>query len=132
MKTLTEQSPAAGEAAHTPTPWQLTPIDNAIRGRIYWVTAPARGHLKKIFIADAGFDVDGANTRKEADANAAFIVRACNSHDALVEALAEAEIALATIECQDTNQASKNLRFAKERATRALPQARAALKLATS
>jgi hypothetical protein len=59
---------------HTPTPWTVP--DGGIRPAIY--TADEVEHIATM-----------ADTGDEMEANAAFIVRAVNSHDALVEALLE-------------------------------------------
>lgn len=64
---------AASQAAHTPTPWRLD------RSGSY-------AHKDVVTDTDLicrAFSDQGIN----GDANAAFIVRACNSHAALVEAL---------------------------------------------
>ena len=70
------------QAQHTPGPWRYTDggiIDNA----------PPRGHAG-VEIADVlGADTHdrrGPVLKQEARANAAFIVRACNSHDDLLAA----------------------------------------------
>ena len=65
---------AAGQAAHTPTPW-------ATEGS--FVIHPASG----MTVADCQLHRDTPEEKGEDNANAAFIVRACNSHAALVEAL---------------------------------------------
>jgi hypothetical protein len=73
MKTTTIP-PAAGEAAHSPLPWSVVP-------------GP---HSPRIIAADGwGLGVMthcGLKYHQE-EPNAAFIVRACNSHAALVVAL---------------------------------------------
>lgn len=81
MKTLESNTNphAAGKAAHTPTPWF------AVRNSKYWEINTGDCDYSPS-IAECcpskckwGEDVEAAN--------AAFIVRACNSHEALVEAL---------------------------------------------
>ena len=76
------------EAEHTPTPWSIE--RNKERG-IIWIDAldaPSEG------IADLyhrhGIGTEDFVAKRDAEANAAFIVRACNSFDALVAALKEA------------------------------------------
>ena len=80
----TQESPtnphAAGKAAHTPTPWSVRAARND------------EGYGLLICDEDqtilAGMDTWlGPTPEAEMEANAAFIVRACNSHAALVEAL---------------------------------------------
>lgn len=63
---------------HTPTPWNVE----------------GRGNAKaRCFIEAGEFRIVECVTRDH-DANAAFIVRACNAHDDLVAALREAHSAL--------------------------------------
>jgi len=57
-------------ANHTPTPWKATEIDGGIQIQ--------KDHLK---------DVTGIFRGEEGRANAFFIVRAVNAHEALLEAL---------------------------------------------
>ncbi len=64
------------KATHTKTPWRI-----GRNGADYCVFA---GDEKFIADCDRSDDMDGS---PEDIANAAFIVRAANSHDALVEAL---------------------------------------------
>lgn len=64
--------------SHTPTPWALVEGPKA-RGSIKSV---CKG-LPQSIVAQAG----GQPTVEEREANAAFIVNACNAHDALVKAL---------------------------------------------
>lgn len=87
--------PAAGQAAHTPTPWRVfkppfpdstNPPCNEIRQAsgnwpITKVTFSKPTHKGGIIRYDLA----------ECEANAAFIVRACNSHAALVDALKKIE-----------------------------------------
>lgn len=78
-------------AEHTPTPWTLLNDEGMIA-----VLAGNRDDLKNEVIHWTGFDA--SYFPKQAVANAAFIIRACNSHDALVEALREAELQLAYVQ----------------------------------
>lgn len=59
--------------SHTPTPWYV----NRFKGDSYRITQHELGGPKEDRIADG----------IKSEANAAFIVRACNSHDALVAML---------------------------------------------
>jgi hypothetical protein len=71
--------------SHTPTPWAVEKNSvNAENGSV-------------VSIAECGFSVPGQSwsgtdysTKEHQAANADFIVRACNSHDLLVAALADA------------------------------------------
>ncbi len=74
MNPHSSQPSAAGEAAHTPTPWG----DN---NNCQFVSPSG------LLIGDTGNG--DQRTWAERRANAAFIVRACNSHAALVAALEE-------------------------------------------
>ena len=58
---------------HTPTPWDLRSRSITVKDNGEDIVAEANGGL--------------SGTIGEAVANAAFIVRACNSHEALVDAL---------------------------------------------
>jgi hypothetical protein len=74
---------AARVVRHTPTPWEFSlwhSYDNAV------ISAPGiRATIAECFYqpADAFNVPDGM----DAQANAEFIIRACNAHDALVKAL---------------------------------------------
>lgn len=93
MKTeTTTQPPAAGEAAHTPTPWRIaeTQGDGKRETKIRLIRAVNEGTEH----GAVGFFVYGAEPGTIAEANAAFIVRACNAYEsdqrkikAMVEAL---------------------------------------------
>ena len=115
MKTL--ESPtnphAAGKAAHTPTPWSVRASRND------------EGYGLLICDEDqtilAGMDTWlGPTPEAEMEANAAFIVRACNSHAALVEALET------LLNCPDLNMDSLEIETEG-----AIDQARAAIARAT-
>lgn len=64
---------------HTPTPWRLCKV-----GPFIETVANGRG----MNIIASCEDIDGDRPRAEDLANAAFIVRAVNSHTALLDALA--------------------------------------------
>lgn len=66
------------EPQHTPTPWQLKNLEGSDLPFIVSTTQSSYA------VADTGL---GSVSSAEAWANAAFIVRAVNSHEALVEAL---------------------------------------------
>ena len=67
------------ETSHTPGPWK----QHATPGKIYASVRGADGRC----VADCGSRSDVI-----AQANAEFIVRACNAHDDLLEALQRAEL----------------------------------------
>lgn len=76
-------------AQHTPTPWayiKATVPDNT-GGYDYAITVDGK-IIAEVF-QHTGWDDEktGKYETQPVEANAAFIVRACNSHDALVEAL---------------------------------------------
>lgn len=133
---MSDIQPAAGQAVHTPTPYRIVEIDNALRGKIQFIVADNQHGKQRVFIADAGFDYDSAPTRDICKANAAFIVRACNAHAGLVAALEQAQAALRTIASRIENQNPELGVYAHEQATlayeplRTLSEARAALQSA--
>ncbi len=73
---------------HTPTPWHTKNNETEI--------ADSRGWR----IAYVSFEAP--RTADERDANAAFIVRACNSHEQLLEACKALLICLRSAECSST------------------------------
>jgi hypothetical protein len=70
------------EAKHTPTPWRVV-NSTLIKDELMPFD---RDEGETALIATAG-----GHTTARAEANAAFIVRACNAHDKLIEALELAE-----------------------------------------
>lgn len=58
---------------HTPTPWFVVP--------------PDRDNPSRAMVCGEGVDIYNAPLTDETEANAEFIVRACNCHDELVECL---------------------------------------------
>lgn len=81
MKHIKETEPAPVSGQHTPTPWIVTDQ----------LTANGLPHR---WIADCGANnaivtqqTGNVASREHAQANAAFIVKACNCHDQLVQAL---------------------------------------------
>lgn len=93
---------------HTPTPWITQQIENHIqimRGHEYGYTGIGQTYHTDL------------ETNK---ANAAFIVRACNSHDALVEALEGLLADDGTASSQNINKVLK----AREKARTALALAK--------
>ncbi len=78
MKSQTQPAPVA----HTPTPWHITTNPhNEGDGTFYIVD----GTINAVSVAQLETD---DSVRDEA--NAAFIVRACNAHDGLVDCLTDA------------------------------------------
>jgi hypothetical protein len=85
MKTPVTQPPAAGEAAHTPTPYcEHTAFDCRYTPAMQEIVIIGQGvGIAKILKSGrSGLD----------EANAAFIIRACNSHAALLEYKQAAEL----------------------------------------
>lgn len=82
-------------SAHTPTPWFLN--DSDIPPSIYTISQEDPSHQPCIAVLDADkpYFFDGVAVQ---EANAEFIVRACNSHDALIAALT------GLLECAELNQ----------------------------
>jgi len=60
---------------HTPTPWQHG--EGICEHKIYSITRPELDEIARCY----------GDSAKEAHDNAAFIVRACNAHEGLIEAL---------------------------------------------
>ena len=85
--TTTQPAARTGNDAQTPTPWHVEEQTNSVGQLLYFSVehpdGPYRGTVCNVFPAEH----IGGITESEARANAAFIVRACNSHAALVEAL---------------------------------------------
>lgn len=111
--TITAKSSAT--AGHTPGPLAISKHATPAYAPQYAIYPEATGRDIAI--------IKGDNAKKDAILYAAA--------PELLAALNEAELALATVECQDPNQAAKNLRAAKERAARALVPVRAAIARAT-
>lgn len=75
------------ETKHTPTPWQVS--DKPRHGDVVIKTMQPNGVYHVAYVTDDCdelYQIDEVAKRK----NAEFIVRACNSHYALVEALKKA------------------------------------------
>ena len=73
---------------HTPTPWEAEERADTIK----------IGAVKGIYITKLGMGESG-EYRDEQTANAELIVKAVNSHDALVEALSEAADIMESMGC---------------------------------
>lgn len=65
---------------HTPTPWAVVGTDPAEGVDCWWIVSPG-------ILGEIG-TVRGSQNDPEQQANAAFIVRACNFHERLVDTLA--------------------------------------------
>ena len=77
---------------HTPTPWTnngdcLTAAD----GERYLLYFPVDNHARMAQSTDPQLAARGKALLREDEANAAFITRACNAHEALVKALTRAD-----------------------------------------
>jgi hypothetical protein len=79
--------------SHTPTPWHVGGMGSAI-------AVHHKGQPFRVWAADGGGVADvctrrpmGLDDAPEERANAAFIVRACNTHDELVAALNDLVVA---------------------------------------
>ena len=71
---------------HTPTPWVATYRKHVDE---WWIGAKNTDAVLKLPISQmtCAIKAMSGNSQQEAAANAAFIVRACNAHAALVQAL---------------------------------------------
>ncbi len=75
---------------HSPLPWRTSSASTHVEGDPFWSTRVSASH--------GGISATGvAESEPGARANAAFIVRACNSHDELVAALEEARAAITAV-----------------------------------
>lgn len=102
---------------HTPGPWEILPGHSERRLIIRHDWRSGR------YVAQIGELVGGPDLTPEDRANAAFIVRACNSHDALIAALEEADDNMDTL--------AANLRNGiTEGAASLIPRFRAAIRAA--
>ncbi|HJV75382.1 MAG TPA: hypothetical protein VJ654_14240 [Noviherbaspirillum sp.] len=78
------------EAKHTATPWKLRNDGQTYNGQTIEAECMGNGHYAGIAHAtqrDPHPTLGGGIDQVTAEANASFIVRACNTHDALVKAL---------------------------------------------
>jgi hypothetical protein len=107
--------------SHTPTPWELKPEEMdkqyiRIRG------TKLGGRYKIANVLTPVYDGSPAYEADETRANAAFIVRACNSHDPLIKALQEActdeETRLESISLDPARYTSETIPYFKERVKR--------------
>ena len=76
--------------AHTPTPWEHTPMADGRHHFLGILCTEYRGNETAPYhplVASVFHGMGQLAPREIAEANAAFIVRACNSHAALVAAL---------------------------------------------
>lgn len=84
---------AQNTTSHTPTPWRTNGATITAYGAWGLTIASCRSRQDPVN-AHPGL---AAKTTAEAGANAAFIVRACNAHDELLEALRRAELSTVQI-----------------------------------
>jgi hypothetical protein len=105
------------DATHTPTPWALNL--NWV-GHVYDVAGPDYQPICMVALDEHHHDVRLAN--------AAFIVKAVNAHEALVEALEDARLELEAYELAATGEGYNNLaiNFALELAEHSEPMERGA------
>lgn len=82
------------KAAHTPTPYYVNDNGDIIANDPECVDGAKCSMCQ----------VDVANIQSENEADAAFIVQACNAHDDLLEAAKEALVRLNTLSCGCENE----------------------------
>lgn len=70
-----------GKINHTPTPWHLTFVGHELEDQRWQI------HDNRIAIADVTGKFGNREVNEEQEANAEFIIRAVNAHDALILAL---------------------------------------------
>ncbi len=85
------------DAKHTPTPWVFIPMNEYVYDAAFKYRIEGEDGFSPCCIY-----ADGTKNKGTTEANAAFIVRACNSHDALVDALKKATDILERIDTQET------------------------------
>jgi DNA-directed RNA polymerase subunit RPC12/RpoP len=93
-------------ARHTPTPWSVeTPMDEE-----FAIVQSGLEAYEWQFIAvcPVGTPDEGGFPRQNAKLNAAFIVKACNGHDALVKALNDLHVWCETEGCGDQAEIIKD------------------------
>ncbi len=94
--------------AHTPLPWEIIPrIDPRVATAIAIGSADRKTNI--CVLTDRYKGQDSSKCRSsvpEADANAEFIVRACNSHDDLLAALEAAKVKLEEVYEADSGEVS--------------------------
>lgn len=78
------------ESKHTPGPWQIAKDNYGV---------------ERIWDSQLDCDIaccegDGSIPHEQRQANAGFIVQACNSHDSMVKALEAAKVAILNVEAQ--------------------------------
>lgn len=71
-----------GQQGHTPIPWAVEQRDGHSVGPRYVIMSPSQHEHSRIAVCSERGIAEG----ESALANAAFITRACNAHEALVEA----------------------------------------------
>jgi hypothetical protein len=81
------------QVQHTPGPWHATEDKYGV-----WRVGPSPNHKVASLLYPPGDPAD--LTRWRMKANAERIVHCCNTHDELVEALRDAEIALASVRAE--------------------------------
>ena len=104
-------------AEHTPTPWGLNPDD---RPGMAWNVEIVEGDNPDMRIA---FMANG----RHSEANAAFIVKAVNNHDALVKALQGAMVVLESMPRPTTGLVSNELQAAFDKRVKAVRDALASV-----
>lgn len=83
------------QPTHTPTPWRVS--ENIIEIRTFVKDVlDSRGIPTGVLIEEVDRELSTPNAVAHADANAAFIVCAVNSHEELLEALKEAQKLIST------------------------------------
>lgn len=77
------------KTGHTPTPWGFGDLEKGSKRPMWEHIVDSHGTQISTVMQSIvrGCQVIGPETQEEAEANAAFIVRACNAHEALVAAL---------------------------------------------
>jgi len=113
---------------HTPTPWTNNgDCLTAANGERYLLYFPVDNHARMAQSTDPESAAFGKALLREDGANAAFITRACNAHEALVAALEDAVERLARVDAELLRATGQPFEYEIGEVLRG----RAALKLAT-
>jgi len=91
------------DTKHTPTPWSFQPYKSEYRGDREGFSIRALDG--KVIAAARG----STRTEEEKEANAAFIVRACNAHEKLVS-----ELRVALLRIEELESAANDPHFSIE------------------
>ena len=91
---------------HTKGPWEVAHYEDGILEGVNFIRSTVNNYSVCILI-------NGGTSPEETEANAAFIVRACNSHDELIEVLKDAILEIEYLHDKFKTTGSGNATLAK-------------------